>query len=221
MRHYSNCNTKLPDSFAIYKRSFCSRRKNHGRLRRTKTALFTTSANFRGENKKKNRNHEERTPKLAATCPFSDAGGTLAAEIQSNLQSFRALGRTLVPGLLASKQRLHGLQRVTPGVDKKAPRRGRRRGCPNSGTCLYLRLGYILSRRRVCGGKVSGRKDRVMWTKGGVLWKINVVIEEKRVGERKRERKTDRNRGQGSFMSGHVFNIPRVGGAAAWLRQRV
>lgn len=40
-----------------------------------------------------------------------------------------------------------------------------------------------------------------------------MVIEEKRVGERKGE--IDRNRGQGSFMSGHVFNIPRVGGGVA------
>lgn len=48
----------------------------------------------------------------------------------------------------------------------------------------------------------------MMWTKGGVLWKINVVIEEKWV----EEREIGRSRGQGSFMSGHVFNIPRVGG---------
>lgn len=38
-----------------------------------------------------------------------------------------------------------------------------------------------------------------------------MVIEEKRVGGRE----IDRRRGQGSFMSGHVFNIPRVGGGAA------
>lgn len=77
-----------------------------------------------------------------------------ATEIQSNLQSFRALGRTLVPGLLASKQRLHGLQRATSGVDKKAPLEDG----ADDGTCLYPRLGYILSRKRVCEGKVRGRR---------------------------------------------------------------
>lgn len=85
-------------------------------------SLFATSTNFRGKNKKKPGTVKNETLKLA-TCPFSDAGGAPATEIQSNLQSFRALGRALLPGLLSSKQRLHGLQRATPGVDKKAPRK--------------------------------------------------------------------------------------------------
>ena len=149
MHYHSNRNTKLFSSFTIWKRFFCLRHKSFGWLCRLK---FCSRHPLTFAWKIKNGNRAERTPKLA-TCPFSDAGGAFAAEIQSNLQSFRVLGPA--SRLLASKQRLHGLQRATSGVDKKAPRKKAR--MPER--CLsVLHLGYILSRRRVCRGKVSGRR---------------------------------------------------------------
>lgn len=47
---------------------------------------------------------------------------------------------------------------------------------------------HSLSEEFAEGKLADGGRDRVMWTKGGVLWKINVVIEEKRVGEREIDR---------------------------------
>lgn len=127
--------------------------------------------------KTKNGIREGQTPKLA-TCPFSDVGN--AAGIQSNLQSFRAL----VSGLLASKQRL-SVRRLD--VDKKTPRKKSRILI----RCAYLfvsRLWGILSYgREFAESKLADRgRDGVTRTKGGVLWKINVIIEERRVGERDR-----------------------------------
>lgn len=137
---------------------FCLRRKSYDWLCRLCSRHSLTLG------KTKNVNREERTPKLA-TCPFSDAGGALAAEIQSNLQSFRALGRALIPGLLASKQRLQ--RDIEVSIRR---RRGRRRGCPERGTCLYPAWGTFSLRGEFAEGKLmDGGRDRVMWTKGGVL----------------------------------------------------
>jgi len=66
-------------------------------------------------------------------------------------------------------------------------RRGRRHGCLND-ACLYSTWGTFSLGEEFAEEKLAdGGRDRVMWTKGGVLWKINVVIEEKKMRERERE----------------------------------
>jgi len=116
---------------------------------RAETALgwccVKTSRRNEKETDEKSGSRVGRTPDLG-TCPFSDASGALATGIQSNLQSFRALGRVLVPGLLTSKQRLHGLHRDARASIRR--RRRGRRGHHSHPLILSLSLSPFLSLRR-------------------------------------------------------------------------
>lgn len=195
LHRHSNRNTKLFNSFTIYKRSFCLRRKSYGRLRRVKRLCSRHPLTFAGKTKQKKIGktvkNELRSQQLVH---FLMPTALLPPRFNQTCKAFEHSARALVLGLLASKQRLHGLQRATSGVDKKAPKeeaadaRTVLASCTSRWGTFSLSLSLSLRGEFAEGKLADGGRDRVMWTKGGELWKINVVIEEKRVGEKGRKR---------------------------------